>query len=215
MKSSIRLFVAVLFFAVVTSLSSSAQARFSTVGGGGFWVPGYIDVLGWSDDVSTATIVINSNEVRVRQFILQSSFTIGHITTLLESGPYSPYLPVTFNFGIYDASGNLLLDSGAFNGASSMIGTVQTNSITSVTLCPGTYYYAQTASSSSVSPAGLGGNGYLPEVFTIANATTARFALAANSAASGALPSTLGALTAESISGAASIVGTGIAFFEP
>jgi hypothetical protein len=210
MRSSIRFFSAVLFFTVVACLSSPAQATFSTAGGGGFWGPGLCENMhGWSDElVGQVTIVATSNEVRVRQFILQSSFTISRITTVLGDGPYS----ATFNFGIYSASGNLLLDSGAFNGSYSAIGTVQTLTITSVTLAAGTYFYAQTASSSSVSPLGVGSfASQLIVADSIANATTPRFAIAANAASGGALPSTLGTLTTEGSNAA----GTGIAFFEP
>jgi hypothetical protein len=209
MKSSIRFFAAVLFLAVVTSLSSSAQASFSTVGGGGFWGPGLCEnAHEWMGEVTAATISANSNEVRVRQFILQSSFTIGHITTILSNGSFSG---TTFNFGIYSASGNLLLDSGPFNGDYTEDGLVQTLSITSVTLSPGTYYYAQTASESGIQPTGLVGNSSISVIDAIANATTSRFAVAANAASGGALPSTLGALTAETSNWA----GTGLAFFEP
>jgi hypothetical protein len=210
MKGSIRLFAAVLFFAVVSSLGSSAQAHFSTAGGGGFWGPGLTDQPHeWSSQAFGTTLVVNAGEVRVRQFILQSSFTIGHITTVVLDGPYSG----TFDFGIYDASGNLLLDAGVFNGAYAEIGVVQTLSITSVTLCPGTYYFAQTATESSVQPVGVGGSGSIAAVDAISNATTQRIAVAANGANSltGALPSTLGALTAETTDW----TGTGLAFFEP
>jgi hypothetical protein len=209
MKSSIRFFAAVLFLAVVTSLSGSAQASFSTVGGGGFWGPGLCEnAHEWMGEVTAATISANSNEVRVRQFILQSSFTIGHITTILSNGSFSG---TTFNFGIYSASGNLLLDSGPLNGDYTEDGLVQTLSITSVTLSPGTYYYAQTASESGIQPTGLVGNSSISVIDAIANATTSRFAVAANAASGGALPSTLGALTAETSNWA----GTGLAFFEP
>jgi hypothetical protein len=210
MKSSIRFFAAVLFLAVVTSLSSSAQAHFSTAGGGGFWGPGLVGAPHqWSSQAFGTSVVVNPGEVHVRQFILESSFTIGHITTEVLDGPYSG----TFDFGIYDASGNLLLDAGVFNGAYAEIGVVQTLSITSVTLCPGTYFFAQTASDSSVEPLGVGGSGSIAAVDAIHNATTPRIAVAANTANSltGALPSTLGALTAETSNWS----GTGLAFFEP
>lgn len=209
MKNSIRLVVAVLFFAAVTSLSSSAQASFSTAGQGGFWGPGLCENMhGWSNGITDIPIVTTANEVRVRQFILQSSFTIGHISIYLGDGAYSG---TTFNFGIYSASGNLLLDSGAFNGAYAVEGTVQTLSITSVTLTPGTYYFAQTASSYVVEPLGVSGTASLISANAIANATTPRFAIAANTASGGALPSTLGTLTAEGSNPA----GTAIPFFEP
>jgi len=158
----------------------------STAGGGGFWGPGLCENMHeWSDElVGQVTIVATSNEVRVRQFILQSSFTISRITTVLGDGPYS----ATFNFGIYSASGSLLLDSGAFNGSYSAIGTVQTLTITPVTLAAGTYFYAQTASSCSVSPLGVGSfASQLIVADSIANATTPRFAIAANAASGGAL----------------------------
>jgi hypothetical protein len=210
MKNSIRLVVALLFFAAVTSLSSLAQASFSTAGQGGFWGPGLCENMhGWSNSISTSTtIVASSNEVRVRQFILQSYFTIGHVTIVLGSGSFSG---TTFNFGIYSASGSLLLDSGPFSGVYTEDSLVQTLSITSVTLAPGTYYFAQTASESDIQPFGVsGGSSNILVADAIANATTPRFAIAANAASGGALPSTLGTLTAE-----INLAGSGAPLFEP
>jgi hypothetical protein len=211
MRRSFLLLSVVLMLAGFGVARASAQASFSTVGGGGFWGPGLADNMhGWSASISPeTTIVTTGNEVRVRQFILQSSFTIGHITTSVGSGSGGAS---TFNFGIYDASGNLLLDSGAFNGANSVAGTVQTNSITSVTLAPGTYFFAQTASIYTVSPLGVAefATGLIA-ADAIANATTARYAIAANPASGGSLPSTLGTLTSETTNA----TGTGTPFFEP
>lgn len=152
------------------------------------------------------TIVTTNDEVRVRQFILQSSFKVGHITSQLGAGASSGR---TFNFGVYDSSGNLLIDSGAFDGSST---AVQTLSITPVTLSAGTYYFAQTANNYNIQVMGIGGNApNLIEANAIYNANATRYAIAANSASGGALPSTLGTLTAETTNAS----GTGIPFFEP
>jgi hypothetical protein len=200
MKTPIRLFAAVLSFTVIASLSSSAQAS--------FWGPGLTENMhGFSNGITSVSLVTNANEVRVRKFTLQSSVTIGHVTTILENGAYS----TTFNFGIYDSSGNLLLDSGSFNGSPLVQGTVQTLSVTSVTLAAGTYFFAQTASYSTIQAVGLSGSGSLIAAEAIANAVTTRFAIAANAASGGALPSTLGTLTAEG----SSTVGSATPLFEP
>ncbi len=205
MRSPIRFFVAVVFFAVVGSLSGSAQT--------GFWGPGLRENMhSWSNSISLdTTIVTTADEVRVRQFTLLSSFTVGHITTVLGSGSFSG---TTFNFGIYDASGNLLLDSGPFNGYYTQDGVVQTLSISSVALSAGTYYFAQTASETDIQPFGVGGgSSNILAGDEIANANGCRFAIATNAASGGALPATLGALsvTAEDSNPA----GTGAPFFEP
>jgi hypothetical protein len=205
MRSSIRFFVAVLFFAVVSSLSSSAQAS--------FWGPGLCENMhSWSDSITlSTTVVTTADEVRVRQFTLQSSFTIGHVTTILGNGSFSG---TTFNFGIYNSSGSLLLDSGPFNGYYTQDGVVQTLSVSSVTLPAGTYYFAQTASETTIQPFGVGGgSSNILAGDYIANANASRFAIAANPASGGALPATLGAL---SVSGEeSSAAGTGAPLFEP
>lgn len=205
MKGSIRFFVAVLFFAVVTSLSGSAQAS--------FWGPGLCENMhSWSNSITlSTTIVTAASEVRVRQFTLQSSFTIGHVTTILGNGSFSG---TTFNFGIYDSSGSLLLDSGPFNGYYTQDGVVQTLSVTSVTLPAGTYYFAQTASETSIQPFGVGGgSSNILAGDYIANANANRFAIAANAASGGALPATLGALSVSAEE--ANATGTGAPLFEP
>jgi len=200
MKTSIRLFAAVLFFTVTASLNSSAQAV--------FWGPGLTENMhGFANGLTGVTLSTTANEVRVRQFTLQSSVTIGHITTMLENGAYS----TTFNFGIYDSSGNLLLDSGPFNGSPLLQGMVQTASVTSITLSAGTYFFAQSADYGTIQTVGLSGNGSLPAAQAIANAVTTRFAIAANAASGGALPSTLGTLTAEG----SNAVGSATPLFEP
>lgn len=209
MKMSMRLSAAVLCVVAITSLNGWSQTSFSTSGQGGFWGPGLCENMHqWVDDiVPQTTIVTTSDEVRVRQFILQSSFTIGRITSQVGAGAFAGR---TFNFGVYSASGNLLLDSGPFDGS---ITTVQTLSITPVTLPAGTYYFAQSASHWAISVMGVAGSApNLVVADAIANATTPRIAIAANSASSGVLPSTLGGPTAENISTAA---GTGVPFFEP
>jgi len=205
MRSSIRFFVAVLFFAVVSSLSSSAQAS--------FWGPGLCENMhSWSDSITlSTTVVTTADEVRVRQFTLQSSFTIGHVTTIIGNGSFSG---TTFNFGIYNSSGSLLLDSGPFNGYYTQDGVVQTLSVSSVTLPAGTYYFAQTASETSIQPFGVGGgSSNILAGDEIANANANRFAIAANAASSGALPATLGALSASAED--SNPTGTGAPLFEP
>jgi hypothetical protein len=205
MRSSIRFFVAVVCFAVVASLSGSAQVS--------FWGPGLCENMhSWSNSVTlSTTVVTTADEVRVRQFTLYSSFTVGHVTTILGNGSFSG---TTFNFGIYDSSGSLLLDSGPFNGYYTENGLVQTLSVSSVTLPAGTYYFAQTASETSIQPFGVGGgSSNILAGDYIANANASRFAVATNSASGGALPATLGALSvgAEEFNP----TGTGAPLFEP
>jgi hypothetical protein len=208
MKRIVLYVAAVVCLAATATVRSPAQATFNAAGGGGFWGPGLSDNMhGWASGIDEYTTIVTTNyEVRVRQFILQSNFTIGHVTAQVGTAAPSGE---TFNFGIYSSSGSLLLDSGAFDSSST---SVQTHSITSVSLSAGTYYFAQTASDWVVQTVGVAGNApYLIVANGLANATTPRYAYAANQSSGGALPSTLGTLTAETTNP----TGSGLPFFEP
>jgi len=60
-------------------------------------------------------IANNANEVLAFQFELNYSTAVGHVGSL-QSGTM---LGARFNCGLYDVNGNLLVDSGAFDGLSS------------------------------------------------------------------------------------------------
>jgi hypothetical protein len=184
---------------------NSPGASFGTAGHGGFFGPGLCEMgHSWADNAQSSTICNTNNQVTVRQFILQSSFTLGHCSAYCMSAVGTE----TFDFGIYSASGNLLIDAGGFSANTTAL---QTLSFTSVTLPPGVYYFAQTMSDASQQVLGVGNSATeLSLMDNLLNALSPRVAIAANPATgSGTMPATLGTLTASTVGG------TGIPFWEP
>jgi len=96
----------------------------------------------------------------------------------------------SFNLGIYASNGTLLIDSGSITCSSGV-----KNVLKSVTLQPGTYYYAFAATDTVCALFGYPNPGGVENIGN-ANATSsvARFATAGN-LFGGALPSPLGTLT--------------------
>jgi hypothetical protein len=183
--------------------------NFGTAGQGGFFGPGLTEhPHEWANEVNLNTSIVQfGNEVRVRQFILETGWTISRITAQLSTGAAGGR---TFNFGIYNAAGAQLLDSGAFDGS---ITTLQTKTITPVAFTFGAYFFAQTASSALMQVIGVAGSApNLAQIDAFLNANATRVGIAANAASGGALPATLGALTPETVLTAS---GTAIPFFEP
>ena len=144
-----------------------------------------------SVNVGNGTLV--ANRLTVYLFELLDSFTISKASAIATNNDGG-----TNGFaGIYDASGNKVLDSGAF-AANTILG-VQTNSFSPVTLPPGIYYHVQaadTASAGATFSPGLGISTASSNVVLqtlLKNAT--RVAFAVNPMVGGVLPATLGALT--------------------
>lgn len=138
---------------------------------------------------TAANTLSTANQVRACQFKLDDYYTISKITITVSAAGAAG---ATVSAGIYDASGNLLIDSGAFDGTSA---TTQTKSITPVTLPPGVYYFAQSQSTittltaqSIVQPAAL--------ITMMNNQTIKKCGTCANAVVSGAMPPTLGTITA-------------------
>lgn len=151
-----------------------------------------------------ATAVGMANQVVAYQFVLPYSITVGHVTIQVNKGAASS----TVNVGIYDSNGTLLVDSGAFD---TVPGTTALSKAlpSSVALSPGVYYFAQSASAPAsdglkLVTAPVAGEGMMNNV-----GAAVRVAIAASSASGGALPSTLGALTANKAQNAV------LALFEP
>ena len=163
---------------------------FSTTGYGGFWSAGfpmmsmYVNNFTGGDIVSTAV-----NQVIVWQFLLETPITIRNLSSCVYSGSAG----ATVNFGIYNAAGNKLIDSGALSIA---ITNAQLSvSIAPVVLPAGTYYFAASQSTSS-------GQVLAFDLYNIAALTTvsaggsvAKIGVAANATSLGVMPSTLGAIS--------------------
>lgn len=159
----------------------------NTSGRGFFISAGLLSAQGYA--TNTAPVVGSANAVRVTQFVLPARITISKITIK----PAAILASSTITVGIYSADGNTkLIDSGTFNGGSA---SVQTNTIVPVTLNPGVYNFAQSASSSSTLTVVCLANDANSIGSSLLNNNVVRTGNAANSATAGVLPSTLGTIT--------------------
>lgn len=189
---------------VTTGVLPSANGGFlkvSTAGQGYFISAGIIS--GPEGYATNTTAVIGSAQaVNVVQFTLPVAMTVSHITVKTGTGLAAS----TVTVGVYSADGTTkLIDSGTF--ATTSTGAFLTNTITPVTLNPGVYFFAQSASSSStLTMVSLANDSN--SLSNIINHQASRAGTAANSATSGVLPGSLGTITA-------SAVNATVAIFEP
>ena len=163
---------------------------FSTTGYGGFWSAGFpmmiMYVASFTGGVLVSTAV---NQVLVWQFLLETPITIRNLSSCVYSGSAG----ATVNFGIYNAAGNKLIDSGALSIA---ITNAQLSvSIAPVVLPAGTYYFA--ASQSTDVGEVLAFDLYNTAAVTTVSAggSVAKIGVAANATSLGVMPSTLGAIS--------------------
>lgn len=143
----------------------------------------------------TATIIspTGANNVLAFKFVCRKTITIRKV--VFENGTTVTAL-ATANFGIYDATGNLLLDSGAFSTATASQ-TLSNTLASSVTLYNNTvYYFAQACSNSTNNALGNGPSTLSGSVVPGArNKSVVRQGIAANAYNGTALPPTLGTVT--------------------
>ena len=173
------------------------QAKSSAItssGVGGFWSAGIPMTAPYGLSLTGTTISTSNNQVSVFQFTLNAPITISSVAMYVTANVGG----ATVNFGVYTTAGAKLLDSGALSAANNNVAV--SAPITPVTLPAGTYYFAQSASSTGVQVTG----------FTLSsthwddmvNATgSVKNGQAANATAAGAMPALLGAITADSIHG--------------
>lgn len=182
------------------TISSTGGLVVDTPGNGYFIGPGLIAPVG-STTVATASFVPSgANGVYATQFILQDTFTIRKVTVNVTNPAFGGLCSV----GIYSADRTTkLLDSGTFDGGTT---GVHTNTISAVTLTPGTYWLAQTGTSSSIST--LASASLSNDQRDLMNAVYVKAGLAANAATVGVLPGSLGIVSSANF-------GTVYAIFEP
>jgi len=129
-----------------------------------------------------------TNTVYVIRFTLSRKLTVTTVHMSVGTGSVGNNL----SFGIYSNDGNTkLVDSGAISTTSTGIKSVTLGS--PVTLDAGVYLFAYATQNTTMRYAGF--TALNSTAMDIANATVTVFATAANSASSGAIPSTTGALT--------------------
>lgn len=137
---------------------------------------------------STGAVVGSAQQVRACQFVLPFRETVSSVTITVVGTVAAS----TVTVGIYDAPGTTkLIDSGTFDGSSA---TTQKKTFTPVTIGPGVFWFAQSASTQTTLTATVvqGGAG---TATVINNDTNKLCGQAANAATAGVLPSSLGAIT--------------------
>jgi hypothetical protein len=194
------------------NLQNAGGPSFGTGGQGGFWGPGWVvdDMVAQTGGTSTPITNIIA-DVLCYQFVLYSKWTISKCTSLLTTANASA--GYFFNFGIYSAAGNLLIDAGGWS-THNTANTPFTNSFTPTTLPPGTYYFAQTATITTAAHVAIGGSGN--NYSNMYNANGLRTVLATNQSTGAAvMPATLGVLTNMNSSPVSAYVAVALPFWEP
>jgi hypothetical protein len=144
---------------------------------------------------SASPTALQAYDVAVFGFMLPYAIVINHVSIQVSK----PIAVSTMNAGIYDASGNLLIDSGTFD-TSTNSPQYKINAIAApVTLTPGFYYFAYSVSNTSVKLATLApqdGTSTAANAFSLSSFNTTgvqpRYGIATNVVSNGALPATLG-----------------------
>lgn len=173
----------------VTITGASSGLTGSYMIGPGINTPdGYV-----SQAIANSSITGVNNQLVVTAFDFAGTLTINHVSYVGSN----PFGTAHIYIGLYNASGNKILDSGAFTVDNTTATTIQRNAISTVTLTPGTYYIAQTSddnnTKSNVMQSGVSNTA--AALFN-ANGSVVRYGTAANVLSGGVLPATLGALTA-------------------
>lgn len=176
-----------------TTITNTGGASFTTSGQGYFF--GFQDVQPISDVGTGGAMVLTSTVVGVAQLNLPYSIKISNISAYVIT---AAGVASVMYAAIYNAAGTtkLVEASGGFNlNAGSQV--LQNVAVTPVTLTPGSYLFA-VGNVNSGSFATVSGhqpyNAYF--INSLLNANTTRVARAANAISGGAMPATLGALTA-------------------
>ena len=176
----------------------------ATSGQGGFWGPGIDENFPYGGTAGATTVSTTQNQITVWQFTLKYAITIRNMSVDVTST--SAVSGSTFNAGIFSTAGVPLIQA-SFD-AHTATGIV-TASPSAVTIPPGTYYYGQSASQTSIQVAGAEiGSETLLQV--ILNTNGVRVGTAANLTSGGVMPS-LGTITKD----ASNFFYPGLVFFEP
>lgn len=182
---------------------SSGGVVFDTPGQGAFIGPNLGELFPLYSNTSfltAAPIGGTNDQLTVFQFKLPYSITLSRVSVIVGTAQATS----SVNFGIYSAAGSKVLDSGAIATTSTGASSV---TITPVPLTPAIYYFAQSASNTSVAlqtvaPVSVAATNMM-------NALSVKIGQATNLTVSGVMPATLGALTADSV-----YAGIGCALFE-
>jgi hypothetical protein len=171
--------------------ATATGASFSTAGQGWFWGGQSLAPFPTTSGVNFAPTGV-ANELTVIELNITYTITVRKLTIFVESGSGGTH----FMCGLYSANGNTkVLDAGtnAFSTASTSTAVTVTLG-TPVVISPGTYYFA--CGSDSASATQSPGHQTLNTSQILFNNTVSRYGKAANAIVAGALPATLGAITA-------------------
>jgi hypothetical protein len=177
-----------------TTFTASGGANFATAGQGFFY--GLQDVLPIGDGSGTSALIKStSNAVGVAQVNLDFAITISKIAIFVIT---DPGVAAVMYAAIYNAAGTtkLVEATGGFNmNLGSQVAASVT--ITPVTLQPGSYLFA-CGNTNGGSPGSVVGHGAYNAYFinSLLNVNATRVGLATNVIAAGAMPATLGSITA-------------------
>jgi hypothetical protein len=163
-------------------LETSGQGFFCGAG------MGYVGLF-QNQNANAAITGTTADKVVVYQFVLEATWVLSSCSYKLSATSAATH----FSFGLYNASGAKLVDC-LFDGS---ISTLQTVSFAPVTLQPGTYYFACSATSATpTGPVFFSSGGTSIQELVMLNAVHPLLATAANSTSGNVMPATLGALTA-------------------
>ena len=170
-----------------TTTIGGGGVAFSTSGQGGFWSAGFESPATFGRSVTnSSTISTVADRTTAFQFTLLASYTIRTVSCFVSTTQSS-----TSNFGIYSASGNRLLDSGAISMASP--GAVLSTLGSPVVLGAGVYYFAQSSHNTGAQVAGFS---LVSDNLNLAQALASGVyvGIATNSTVGGVMPATLGVI---------------------
>lgn len=142
-----------------------------------------------------------ANHVYAWQFTLPCTFQLGRAssTTVTAAGSAGS----TFGFAIYDKNQNRICQATGFDGTNTS--TPQSVTFSTVTLPPGTYYFAQTASDINIKLSSLGGNNIRQMFGSLSPSGFNRIGTAVNSFSAGSFPAALGGLDGSNQGGGATM----------
>lgn len=169
-----------------SEIKASSGGGGTTISGGGFM--GYVVTTNFNTALSSQA-VSSANQVYAFRFSLPASFTVSsisyYINTLSAGG--------NCDFGLYDSSGNLLTHTGAQSTATTGAFDVAISGGGSTTFSAGVYYFAWGCDNITAKVETFSGS-VLPALFNAG--TTKNVGTGANALSAGALPATLGTVTA-------------------
>ena len=130
---------------------------------------------------------VGANGIVAVKFFLNRVFTISKVSWSATDTSAGSKV----SFGIYNTALNKLVDSGTFDGS---ISTSQTNTITPVTLQPGTYWLAMTATDTTVS--GVSAiNVTTGNFWAYINNASTKIGISTVVSVAGVMPNSLGSIT--------------------